>query len=102
LVLAPLTLVVVILLAASLGLTDWSTEGRSDAASPVIVVDEDGHCRYLSPSCSELLTLFTVWTPDDTSVTTTSDLDLHLTSLDDGSVPAEAVLLLPSPPPRSA
>ncbi len=102
LAISPLVLVLAIL-AGTLFLNDWSARSQpSSSATPMIFVDEDGHCHFLSPSCAELLTVSTAWDAGDASVTTTPDMALRAITPTTSTTPTEALLLLPSPPPRTA
>lgn len=101
LALAPVALVFAIL-AGTLFLNDWTARGDTGAPSPVLMVDEDGQCRYVSPSCVQLLSAFTVWSADDAAVVTTPDISVYAVEPSGDTAPTEALILLPSPPPRAA
>lgn len=81
----------------------WPVRGEANDL-PTVVIDLEigGNCRLIPASCSGLPTATSVWFAGDDSMTIAQDLTLSATDSADASVPAEALVLPTTPPPRSA
>ena len=99
---APL-IVVLTILATILLLNAWQADDDANDA-PVVMIDVEvgGHCRLIPGSCSELLTASGVALSTDGSFTIEREMTLRAAAAIDADTPAEAVVLIPAPPPRSA
>ncbi len=98
---SPLIILLAIVASAFL-LNTWSVHGGTNGPPSVMIdIDHGGHCHLISPSCSDISTAPSAWSVGDGSITITPTMALHAVDSID-SVPTEAFVVPPSPPPRPA
>ena len=99
---SPLILLLAIL-GAGFALSAWPGSGEAnDSPTVMIDVEVDGRCYLVPSSCSGLTTVTNVWSIGDGSITIAQDMPLHAADSTGANVPSEALVLLSTPPPRSA
>lgn len=96
-----------ILLLALLGgaayLDVWPAQGEANSSPTVwIDVEHGGQCHLIPSSCSSPPPVTNVWSVGDGSVFIHQDMPLRAADPHDSDVLSEALVLLPTPPPRSA
>ncbi len=95
-------IIILAIFASALLLNTWSVQGGTNGPPSVMIdVDHGGHCQLITPSCSDFSTAPNAWSVDDVSITIIPAMALHAVDSID-SVPTEAVVVPPSPPPRPA
>ncbi|OGO51350.1 MAG: hypothetical protein A2148_10635 [Chloroflexi bacterium RBG_16_68_14] len=94
-------LALAVLAGASLLATRLVNEEANDPPAAILVQHGD-HCYLVPSSCSGLTTVTNVWAIGDGSITIAQDMPLRAADSPDSDLLSEALVLLPTPPPRSA
>ena len=98
--LAGLAFVAFALLAGTFSLNRWPVTGDDEPA--VIHVKIGDHCRLIPSSCGSLTATAGIWFAGEGSITTAHEPQLWAVEAADDQMLSDAVILIASPPPRSA
>lgn len=103
LLVAGLLVLLLAVLASAFFLGAWPVhEEGSDLPAAVIDIEHNDHCHLIVWSCSGMSTIASDWFAGDASITIAQDMTLHVADSADTDAPSEALVLLSTPPPRSA
>ena len=103
LVAAALFVLLPAVLVSAIRLNVWPVDGKAEEAR-VVMIDSDhgGHCHLIYASCSGVSMATSAWLVGTGSVSIARDIPLWEVNSPEFQFPAEAFVLLPTPPPRSA